>query len=86
MFATLHSNIFSQIPHLSGDISISIKKGTITCDLSLSNIPSIKDYTIWLNTGLNVQYFRSDKGNHYSKRDYDPKTSYESFQYYIPGN
>ena len=32
------------IPTLSGKVTISIKEGTFDCDVTLSNIPPLKDY------------------------------------------
>src|SRR5476651_2493212 len=75
----------SQTPHLTGTITASIQKGTLSCDLQLSKIPAIADYTIWLNAGLNIQYFRdsSNRNNYYYKRDYDGNSSSESMQYFF---
>ncbi len=81
----LYVNSQSQTPHLTGTITTSIQKGTLSCDLQLSHIPAITDYTIWLNTGLNIQYFRdsSNRNNYYYKRDYDGNNSTESMQYFF---
>lgn len=46
-------------PKITGKIEISIEQGTIEGDLIFSDIPSINDYFIRLNTGLNVLHFRS---------------------------
>jgi len=75
-------------PTLSGKIEISIKQGTMDADFKLSNIPSIKDYVIFLNAGFNVQYFRDseDSFNYGYRKQYDNSQSYESFGYYFPDN
>lgn len=78
--------IFAQIPHLSGEVIVSIKNGTIESNLEYSNVPKIKNYSIWLNSGLNLRYFRDaeDKFNYPSIKYYDDEKSAEAFQYYIP--
>ena len=75
-----------QTPHLSGEVIISIQSGTIDADLKLSNLPDTDSYSLWLNTGLNVQYFRDagDSFNYYFKRVYDAEVYEEGFQYYFP--
>ena len=50
-------------PFLKGKVEISIKEGTFDCDLTLSNIPKIKDYFIRLNSGMNILHMRSKKPN-----------------------
>ena len=52
------NNIYSQIPHLEGKIIVSIKSGTIDAELTLKNLPKTDNYTIWLNAGLNIEYFK----------------------------
>lgn len=78
---------FAQSPHISGTIRLSIDKGIIDCELTVSKIPNIYDYSIFLNAGLNIQYFRdsSDSFNYYYEKYYNDK-SYEAFQYYFPNN
>lgn len=79
---------FAQYPHITGTVRLSITKGIIECDLKVSNIPEIGGYSILLNAGLNVNYFRdsSDSNNYYYERYYNDKISYEAFQYYFPNN
>jgi hypothetical protein len=74
-----------QTPHLTGNIFVSVSKGTIRCNLTLSNIPMVKDYCIRLNTGLNIEYLRdsADRTNYSYSKHYDDKKSDESFEYVI---
>jgi hypothetical protein len=77
------------IPLLTGKINISITKGTMECDLTLSNIPRIKDYFIRLNSGMNIRYFKNPENNYkifYEKSFYDTLSSGESNAYYLPSN
>jgi hypothetical protein len=78
--------LLAQIPHLTGEVKISILHGTIESNLEYSNLPKLKNYSIWLNTGLNVTYFRDaeDKFNYGSIKYYDDEKSSEAFQYYFP--
>jgi len=82
----VHLNVKSQVPHLTGTIKVSVTKGTLECNLTLTNVPAISNYSILLNSGLNVQYFRdsSNRINYDFDKVYDPNTSEESFQYYLP--
>lgn len=77
---------YGQTPHLEGTIKISIYSGIVDADLVVTNLPAIKDYSIWLNTGLNIEYFRNldDKTNYYYNQSYNQELSSESFQYYFP--
>jgi len=78
--------IFAQIPHLKGEVNISILNGTMESDLDYSNLPQLKNYSIWLNTGLNLRYFRddTDKFNYGNIKYYNDEKSSEAFQYYFP--
>ena len=78
--------LIAQIPHLTGEVKISILNGTIDGDLEYSNLPKLKNYSIWLNTGLNLRYFRDaeDKFNYGNIKYYDEEKSSEAFQYYFP--
>tara|TARA_R110001592_G_scaffold363239_1_gene682043 strand:+ start:150 stop:1568 length:1419 start_codon:yes stop_codon:yes gene_type:complete len=77
-----------QVPKLSGTINISVNSGTIDANFQLENIPKIKDYLIFLNSGFNIQYFRSEKDNfNYAfEKSYNTNFSDESFGYYFPDN
>jgi hypothetical protein len=80
--------LFAQIPHLTGDVKISILNGTIESDLEYSNVPKLKNYSIWLNAGLNIRYFRNaeDNFNYGFEKEYHDDKSSEAFQYYFPNN
>lgn len=51
----------SEEPVVTGKIIISITEGTFDCDLTLKDIPNVKDYFIRLNSGMNILHFRSKK-------------------------
>ena len=51
------------IPKLTGKVEISIEQGTIEADLTISDIPQIKDYLIRLNSGLNILHFKTTEPN-----------------------
>ena len=78
--------LIAQIPHLTGEVKVSILNGTIESNLEYSNLPKLKNYSIWLNTGLNLRYFRDgdDKFNYGNIKYYDEEKSSEAFQYYFP--
>lgn len=78
----------AQFPHIIGTVKLSVQKGIIECDLEISNIPKISGYSILLNTGLNIKYFRNsdDTFNYFYDRYYCNEQSYEAFQYYFPNN
>lgn len=80
--------VFSQSPKLTGSINISVKTGVIDADFKLENIPKIKNYLIYLNTGFNIQYFRNDANtqNFATLKEYNPDLTDESFGYYLPDN
>lgn len=77
-------------PLVSGKVSISIKQGTFECDLTLSDIPPVKEYFLRLNRGMNVLHFRDvAQGGHmigYDISHEDKKSFGESSAYYFPGN
>lgn len=77
------------IPHVSGKVNISVKKGTIECDLTLSNMPRLTDYYLRLNSGMNIRYIKNGESAasqplQYDKSIYDSMSSGESSAYYIP--
>jgi len=63
-----------------------VTNGTIDANFSLNNIPKIKNYYIFINSGLNIQYLRDTKdGFNYSyQKDYNNEYSDESFVYCLP--
>jgi len=76
------------IPVLKGNITISIEKGTMACDFTLSNMPNIEDYVIRINSGMNILYFKNKASGNllYFDRDRSDSTSFgESIAYYFGG-
>ncbi len=75
---------FAQNPHLNGTVSFSIKNGTINGDMILSYIPDVKNYTVWLNAGFNIESVSDSSGRikYNYKRIYN-NNSEEAFQYEI---
>ena len=90
ILSTIKLNAQETTPLLSGKVIISIKEGTFDCDLTLSDIPRIKDYYIRLNSGMNILNFRSKKPNdfliNYDKSFTDTLSSGESNAYYFADN
>src|SRR3954467_10509606 len=76
------------IPHVKGNVTISVKKGTIECNLVLSNMPRLNDYYIRLNSGMNIRYIKNaEEGTsplQYERSLHDTLSSGESSAYYIP--
>lgn len=72
-------------PELTGRVTISVKHGTLDAEFQLNNIPSINDYLIHLNSGLNIAYFRNEKKgvNYLYEKQYTPRYSEESFGYVL---
>jgi len=81
--------IFAQdtIPHVQGNVTISVKKGTIECDLTLSNMPRLSDYYLRLNSGMNIRYIKNAEPFmsplSYERSLHDTFSSGESSAYYI---
>src|SRR5690554_5160915 len=86
------TQIFAQEkePLITGKVTISIKEGTFNCDLTLSDIPRLKDYFIRLNSGMNILHFRSKKPNDFliyaNQSRTDSTSTGESLAYYFSGN
>ncbi|TDX00385.1 M1 aminopeptidase family protein [Dinghuibacter silviterrae] len=76
------------IPHVQGEVTISVKKGTIECDLTLSNMPRLSNYYLRLNSGMNIRYIKNAEGAAsplpYDRSSQDTLSSGESTAYYIP--
>jgi hypothetical protein len=76
------------IPHLQGKVTLSVKRGTIECDLTLSHMPHLADYYIRLNSGMNIRYIKNAEGTmsslEYERSLKDTFSSGESLAYYIP--
>lgn len=78
----------AQSTHLSGTVNVSVEEGTIEADMLLSNLPATSDYSILLNTGMNIRHFRDSASTFFygTRRYYDEEESVEGFQYYLPSN
>lgn len=76
------------IPHVKGNVTISVKKGTIGCDITLSNMPRLSDYYLRLNSGMNIRYIKNAEPFmlplQYERSLQDTLSSGESSAYYIP--
>ena len=61
---------------IKGKVDVSITKGTIQCDFTLSKLPRIKDYYILLNAGLNIRNIRdtADTYDYYYNSAYNDNT------------
>ncbi|RYY58211.1 MAG: hypothetical protein EOO05_17140 [Chitinophagaceae bacterium] len=87
LFCLLALNtVFSQ-PHITGKVTISQSTGLIACDLTLSNLPSLANYRILLNHGMNIQYFTGDSSKQvYYDGWYGGKMKGESLEYVLMKN
>ncbi|MFL5808895.1 MAG: hypothetical protein ACJ749_05195 [Flavisolibacter sp.] len=76
------------IPHVQGKVMISVKNGTIACDLTVSNMPRLNDYYFRINSGMNIHYIRNAEESmlplEYERSQQDTLSSGESLAYYIP--
>lgn len=75
------------IPFLKGKVKLSITKGTVECDFTLSDIPAIKDYVIRINSGMNIFYFKDLDYNNllrFDKSFTDTLSTGETNAYYFP--
>lgn len=90
LFPFFTANAQDEVPTLTGKVEISVKEGTFVCDMTLSNIPQLKDYFIRLNSGMNILHFRSLEPNNflinYEKSLKDTTSTGESNAYYFPDN
>ncbi len=86
IFLFFFSQLQAQQPHITGTVDVSVKNGTFKCNFLITNIPPLKKYSIRLNSGFTIQYFRdsANKQNYGYEKYYDDKTSYEAFQYTLP--
>ncbi len=78
----------AQFPHITGKLNLNIQKGTLEGDFELSNLPTINNYYISLNSGLNIRYFRNEKDNfnYYYNKEYGDSTPAGCFGYYFRNN
>lgn len=51
---------FGQAPHLKGTIYLDIPKGLVTCEFKFTNTSMKDSYTVLLNSGFNLKYFKKD--------------------------
>lgn len=79
----LSNTIWAQNLILSGTIEISISQGTIDGNMTLSNMPTLDDYEIMLNSGLNLEYIKNSERSYNFSYDkiYNSDISSESFLY-----
>ncbi|WP_316735850.1 hypothetical protein [Pedobacter aquatilis] len=88
LFPWFNSYAQDTIPHIKGNIKISVKAGTFECDLVVSNMPRLKNYFFRLNSGMNIRYIKNAEPNMlplaYEKSLKDTLSSGESSAYYIP--
>jgi hypothetical protein len=77
-----------QTPTIKGNVKISIYKGIIECDFTVTDYPLIKDYIIILNKGLNIRYFRNIEDDYNYAFDYNfyENVSAEGMGYFFPSN
>jgi hypothetical protein len=77
-------------PLITGTVDISISKGTIACDLVVTDLPAIPNYVIRLNSGMNIHYFKDlARGKNALDYDVDTKDSVQSDEvksYYVHEN
>ena len=81
----------NKIPLISGKATFSVERGTIECDLTLSEYSHIDNYFIRLNAGLNILNIQSVEPQKfllgYQKTLKDTLASYdETNSYYFPSN
>ncbi|EHO07557.1 hypothetical protein HMPREF9714_02637 [Myroides odoratimimus CCUG 12901] len=87
---SMYSSAQENAPLITGKVNISIKEGTFECDLTLSDIPQLKNYYIRLNSGMNPLHFRSKEPNDfliYADKSFSDSTSTgETLAYYFADN
>jgi hypothetical protein len=74
---------------IRGEVTISIKKGTVECAFNVSDIPRIEEYVIRINSGMNIRAFHEAKYNWTLFFDLDRRdttSSGESLAYYLHEN
>ena len=79
IFLLVSKIIFSQTPHLDGTIDLDIENGLVKCVFKFSNIPKNGSYSVLLNRGFNVKYFKLDN----QVLDVARKSNYNSIEYDI---
>lgn len=76
----------AQTPHISGDVFISLKDGTLRADLEVSGLPTANRYFLRLNTGMAIRFLRDSTNtfNYSLQRACDTGKSAESCEYWLP--
>lgn len=59
--ALLSFNIVSAQIHIEGNVEINMASGLFICNFNLTNIPKLNDYSILLNKGMNIKYFKDSE-------------------------
>jgi hypothetical protein len=74
-------------PKLKGKVIIDMENGLFDCTFSITDLPTVKNYKILLNKGMNVKYFKDDSGNliNYAGH-YEGKMRGEAIEYYLIDN
>ncbi|MAX70803.1 MAG: hypothetical protein CMC76_06820 [Flavobacteriaceae bacterium] len=91
-FILLSSLSFGQnkIPKISGTAKFSVERGTIDCDITLSDYSHLRDYLIRLNKGLNILNIQNVESKpfllNYDREFADTLQTDETVSYYIPAN
>jgi hypothetical protein len=86
LFLSLRTAAQDTIPVLRGTVRLSILQGTIECNLTMTDIPRIKDYVIRINSGMNIRYFRDLRSRYrleYDKTPTDSAGTEESCAYFF---
>lgn len=90
LFVSTQTYSQEKIPFIKGTVNLSVTEGTFECDLTLSDIPNIKDYYIRLNSGMNLLHIKSKKPKEFllgfKKSINDSTSTGESLAYFFPDN
>ncbi len=87
MLAVLFSLTAYAQPHIKGTIEIDRKLGILKCAFTLSKIPQIEAYSILLNKGMNITYFKDASGELIQYDGfYDGKMEGEAIAYRLGSN
>nr|WP_010133710.1 hypothetical protein [Microbulbifer agarilyticus] len=60
--SAISSVAHAQVPHVEGQLNVSVQQGTIDAEITISNLPREQDHLLMLNAGLNIQHIRSADG------------------------
>ena len=86
VFLLVFTNYSFAQPHLKGNVEIEMKTGMISCSFTVTNAPELANYSILLNKGMNVKYFKDKNGKlmDYAGH-YDGKMNGEALSYAFKG-